>query len=981
MMKRGSGPSCHWISSLAAVLAAAALASPARAQITLSTGASFGEVVPLGGTPSEIVVDEMRERVYAVNSGANRVTVYDYAGKRVEGHILTGEYPVSAAMSMDSRWLYVTNSGASTLSVVDLDAGRVVQTVSLPAKPEGVAVGFDGRVLITTQGTGTNNAQNTLLVFDRDQEAGQQVFAVPAPPPINTPNPLPAVFIGRPSTAFPGKLIRTPDGQYIVGMVAINQTATNAQTTLFVYETASATVLRNRTVTGQSTVLSISPDGSRFMAGSTLYETATLNVLAQVNSANWPFLVVATGNNPAVQVARNFGGSFFSPDGAYIYSSFNLGANDPNQRPVSNYLLVGSGKNLRSRLGIRLPESILGRIDGPSDGGVLFASSESGLIELPMARLFDYPIIEPEATTVFLANDPCNKGIARAQVRVNNLGQGKLTYSVPVVTTALTASVDSGVAPSTVTFTMEPGRAGVNRLAGTNVFTGAAGGNGAAINVTLNSREAVNFPPAIRLYMNFRQNDQRGVIYPVPTALNNNEGLKELLLDEARGRVYISNSGYNRIEVFDTRRLRFLEPIEAGALPRSMARSLDKSLLYVGNAGGESITVIDLDLRREIGSVEFPPIPRPGNQAVISPIALAMTQAGLQFLMSNGTLWRVLGNTAVPRAASPVISPNSATTTLAGGAQAQLAATPEGDYMLAINGAGTAYLYDAQADSFTTSRTINSNPIQSYYGPLAGAPKTSFFLANGLILGPALSVIGGAERPGTTQLNPPAAPGQPPTQTTVSAGQRHVASFYPIDEQNFVRLTLPVRQAINTVTRDDSRPTLELVNVRTGAEALAAVAPENPQFIALGTQRINVPARQMAVDSNGTVYVITLSGLSVIPMARSGAPVRPAIAAGSRGIVNANTGTTSFSPGAFITVSGTNLAAPATSDTLPLPTVLGGSCVTLSDVPLPLLQTSPGQITAQIPDTMRPGLYVAQVRSLAEASQSEAVLITVTKPQ
>jgi uncharacterized protein (TIGR03437 family) len=135
------------------------------------------------------------------------------------------------------------------------------------------------------------------------------------------------------------------------------------------------------------------------------------------------------------------------------------------------------------------------------------------------------------------------------------------------------------------------------------------------------------------------------------------------------------------------------------------------------------------------------------------------------------------------------------------------------------------------------------------------------------------------------------------------------------------------------------------------------------------------------VDSNGTVYVITLSGLSVIPMARSGAPVRPAIAAGSRGIVNANTGTTSFSPGAFITVSGTNLAAPATSDTLPLPTVLGGSCVTLSDVPLPLLQTSPGQITAQIPDTMRPGLYVAQVRSLAEASQSEAVLITVTKPQ
>jgi uncharacterized protein (TIGR03437 family) len=60
---------------------------------------------------------------------------------------------------------------------------------------------------------------------------------------------------------------------------------------------------------------------------------------------------------------------------------------------------------------------------------------------------------------------------------------------------------------------------------------------------------------------------------------------------------------------------------------------------------------------------------------------------------------------------------------------------------------------------------------------------------------------------------------------------------------------------------------------------------------------------------------------------------------------------------------------------------MGGSCVTLNDVPLKLLQTSPDQITAQIPDDLRPGLYVAQVRSLANATQSEPVLITVQRPQ
>jgi hypothetical protein len=48
-------------------------------------------------------------------------------------------------------------------------------------------------------------------------------------------------------------------------------------------------------------------------------------------------------------------------------------------------------------------------------------------------------------------------------------------------------------------------------------------------------------------------------------------------------------------------------------------------------------------------------------------------------------------------------------------------------------------------------------------------------------------------------------------------------------------------------------------------------------------------------------------------------------------------------------------------------TVLGGSCVTFSDVPLRLLQASPGQISAQLPEDLLPGVYVAQVRSLATA--------------
>jgi uncharacterized protein (TIGR03437 family) len=132
----------------------------------------------------------------------------------------------------------------------------------------------------------------------------------------------------------------------------------------------------------------------------------------------------------------------------------------------------------------------------------------------------------------------------------------------------------------------------------------------------------------------------------------------------------------------------------------------------------------------------------------------------------------------------------------------------------------------------------------------------------------------------------------------------------------------------------------------------------------------------MVVDSAGTTaYLITLSGLSVVSLAPTGTDARPTIAA--RGIVNSADGTPNFKPGSFITISGSNLAGAATADTIPPPTVLGGSCVTFGDIAVPLLVTSTGQIQAQVPDTLPPGTHVVEVRSLATAQDSDPVVITV----
>src|SRR5258706_14930217 len=100
------------------LIAAATLARPLCAQ----TGATFGDVVSLGGTPSDVVLDESRKRLYLVNANANRVDVYDYNAQALAGSIGVGVQPLAAAMSMDGSTLYVTNNGSSSLSVIDLTA-------------------------------------------------------------------------------------------------------------------------------------------------------------------------------------------------------------------------------------------------------------------------------------------------------------------------------------------------------------------------------------------------------------------------------------------------------------------------------------------------------------------------------------------------------------------------------------------------------------------------------------------------------------------------------------------------------------------------------------------------------------------------------------------------------------------------------------------------------------------------------------------
>jgi DNA-binding beta-propeller fold protein YncE len=944
------------------------------------TSATFGQVIALGEIPSDIVLDESRQRLYLVNTTANRIDVYDYAGQSVMGSIAVGNRPLGTAMSADNAFLYVANHDDSTLSVITLNSssfGAVSATISLPADPQGVEAELSGRVLICTDGSGTGNAANTLLIYDSTQPSSSQVQAIAFPPTAATPPTL-APVVGKPTTAVNGRLKRTPSGNYIVGLSNINS---NASTIVYVYEPASTTVLQSRIVVGQSSTLSMSADGLSFMAGYTHYDLATLNVLGQQSLANAPFATTAT-----FTATSNVGGSVFSPDGKTLYSAFNTAAaTTPTPTPQANTLLISNASNLGVQLGINLPESIIGKMVITASGSDAWGTSLSGVTHLPLSTLYTYPILMPSTNTVFLSQNDCQLGEAQAQVQITNVGGGTLTFAAPSTipdgAAALEVTASSGLAPANLTFTMDPGRSGVSRIVGTNLYTGASASNsGSVVNILLQSPNAINVPPSIRVFMNYRDSTMRGLIYPISTVPNTSitasQGLQDILLDSVRNLIYITNAGYNRIEVFNTQTMQLQAPITVGQLPHQMALGLDGNTLYVAETGGETIDMVDLTAQSVTGRITLPTIPRIANAAVTTVNNMAVGLSALQFMMSNGNLWEVIGGQAVPRTGTFITGVSATTgaqTAIAGPAYYQsMVGSADGSTVLLMGGTGETYLYNGLTDTYTASNQVFTAPITGYYGPVGAAANGAFLLANGLVMNQSLTAIGGATAPNLAPVTPPSSSGQP--NGVAQSPLRNVAATAPMSQTFFLRMTTPVRTSITAAITDDVHTTLQLVSTTTGATSTVAEMPDNPVYSLFGSTRTAMPARQMVVDANGVAYAITLSGLSVMPTATSA--TSPATA-GSRAVANATNGSAVFAPGAFIEINGTNLASTATASTLPAPTVLGGSCVLVDDVAIPLLSTSPTQIMAQLPATIRGGSNVLQVRSLINAQRSTPVVVSI----
>jgi uncharacterized protein (TIGR03437 family) len=963
-------------------------------------GATFGTVAaaPGGATYSDILLDEARQKIYLADSSGNRIDVYSTQQRAFLASIKTDTQPVSLAMSGDGKTLYVTAYTSSSLNIIDLTKPTLAVTarISLPAGPEGVAVGGDGRVLISTVG---NAGQNVLLVYDPAAPSSSNLSNVALAPPAPTPPTLPAPS-GDTFASYHSKLLATTDGASIIGSNVISGGATNNRV-VFVYEVASGTVLRSRIVTNLSNVLSVSHDGTKFMAGSSLFDIQTLSIMAQENVANSPFAFPSGAN---FNTQTNQGGSVFSPDGTTLYSAFNFA---PVQNPPANAnvtrLLVNDPDNLLIKLGLQLPENLSGRMVMNAAGTVIYAISQSGLITLPIGTLAQSPVAQTDTQTILLANDQCGVTSKTNSLAdsIKNAGAGRLSvniqsYTIPTTGVNGLGNGNNG-AGGIIIFLGGVGIVGGGGLIGvggpgqtTNntttvpIVQETPGQNGATLNFKYNSRaatklgtvgpsdflvqspEAVNIVPNIRVYQNNRDADARGTIVPVQQNISPGESLMDILQDTARQKLYITNSGMNQVEVFDMKTQAFTAPIKVGQLPHAMAFGNDGATMYVANTGGESISIVDLNKGQTVGHAVFPAIPTNVAVGLTFPVTIAPSERGPQFVMSDGSLWKLDGAQAIPRVLNPAIFGGSNTTTVktvSGGSTANnsrtMASTPGGEYVLLATGAGFVYLYDASVDDYTFARQIFPT-LTGFLGPVTAGPKGQYFVVNGTLLNSALTPLDLAGT-STGSVGGGTLPGQ---NTTTPRPTWAVAA---IGANTFARFTQPVSIGNNVAATDAGQ--IEIDDAGTGNATRTINTLEGQASTITGTRASPISGRTLTVDSAGTTaYALTQSGLSVIPLTPVSPASRPQVSQG--GVINLGSYQTGVAPGSLIGIFGQNLANTAANSANSLPTVLGGTCVTLNNQPLPLVATSTGQINAQLPTTLAAGKYPLVVRSIANQAAS-----------
>jgi len=331
---------------------------------------------------------------------------------------------------------------------------------------------------------------------------------------------------------------------------------------------------------------------------------------------------------------------------------------------------------------------------------------------------------------------------------------------------------------------------------------------------------------------------------------------------------------------------------------------------------------------------------------------------------NTGSIWQLslLTGTAFPRLN---LGPG-VTNTIQG--RTVLTAPANGSAIVSFEFNGTLRLYDPLSDAFAITRTA---AVTGFRGTASASDDGNIFLMDDTVFNRALGFQGRMTPGGVTASN----------TFGVAAAGGNALRIQP----GTTAAPTQMLQLFNLTTFQIQQqfPMPEAAMDITPAAATAAVTtrvwPPRPVALEIGvTGQTQLLPHGMVVDGSNNAYLLTVSGLSIVSLASSGGRT-PSFNAS--GVVNGASFMPQISAGGLITIFGSNLADNDSAPGVPLPTVLGGVCVTANELPIPLLYTSPTQINAQLPPNVT-GRVTLAVRSptLGLASAGVQVNVTATAP-